>query len=268
MQVVCPHCNQILDVPDALAGQVARCSVCSTLFTAPYPRGKPGEEGTGERSVSEPSPPGPPSPLPPVGTPSESGEAAAFGPSAPPGAGQVFGEVPPLEGKGATGDRVRSASAVPGGPYPPPPQPPHPGGYLPRAVPPGMETERLRGRVGLAGGFLFTLGVLSLLWGCLMVVYAVLSASGVLREMDFRSEMPERVQTVLFAVLAVLSLVSGGIEVGGGVGLLRRQLAARKMGIAGAILGLCSVWTCCVWPIGLFFSIYTLVVLGGSQRAA
>jgi len=80
MQVACPHCNQVLDVPDALAGQVARCGACATLFTVPGVAGAP-------PAVPPPGPPPQQAPGPPTpesGTFGDVPGPAAAGPPAPP----------------------------------------------------------------------------------------------------------------------------------------------------------------------------------------
>ena len=65
----------------------------------------------------------------------------------------------------------------------------------------------------------------------------------------------------MFIILAVLSAGSGIVEQTAGIQLIRKRLAARTLGITAAILGLCSLWTCCVWPFAVGFGIYALVVL-------
>jgi len=35
MQLVCPHCAGVIDVPDSLAGQTANCALCQRALTVP-----------------------------------------------------------------------------------------------------------------------------------------------------------------------------------------------------------------------------------------
>ena len=113
---------------------------------------------------------------------------------------------------------------------------------------------------------LISLGILHLLWAALMSVYAVMAWMGLWEEMN-RPEMPEGVDLVVFAGLALLSLGSGVLELMGGVGLARRGLAARRLGVAAAIAGLASLWTCCFWPMAAGLCIYALVALSSSRPA-
>jgi len=240
MHVACPHCNRALEVPDTLAGRIARCSVCSTLFTVPEPTA---------------AYQGPVSPAPPPHVPA---------------AGETFGDVPQAAGppvsqdQGDTGGQAVSGTGPAGYPssvallpYPPPPWPGAGSGMPPSVT---IGSDRLQSRVGIAGGLMLTLGILTVAWAGLMVFYAFAVDAGMFDEMA-EPETPPELMLGVFVVLGVLSLASGIVELVAGVNLLRRRLAARTLGIAAAILGLCSLWACCVSPFAIGFGIYALVVL-------
>jgi hypothetical protein len=147
------------------------------------------------------------------------------------------------------------------GPYPPAPSA-APGYmvYMP------VDEARVHTRVGVAGGLMLTLGILTLLWACLMVLYIFMLQAGMLDE-TVDPDIPREMVGAVFVVLGVLSAVSGGIELAAGIQLIRKRLAARTLGMAAAILGLCSLWTCCVWLFALGFGIYALAVLGPNRPA-
>ena len=240
MQVACPYCNRALDVPDTLAGRIARCGACSTLFTVPEPTAA--YQG-----------PAPPAPMPRVSAASETfGDVPlAAGPPVRQDQGDAGGLA-----AGDTGPAGHPSSVAPL-PYRPPPWS-GTGSGMPPSVTIGR--DRLQSRVGIAGGLMLTLGILTVLWAGLMVVYVFMADTGVFDGAG-DPEMPRAFAVGLFIILGVLSLASGIIQLVAGVNLLRRRLAARTLGMTAAILGLCSLWACCVWPFAIGFGIYALVVL-------
>lgn len=192
MQVACPHCNQALEVPDHLAGQVARCGVCGTLFTVPG-------------GVDGPPPPGPmpPSTLSQWQTPA--------------GTGGV-GDEAPLAGSDFTRAGGGTYGDVPGAATYPPLQ------YRPMTYPAGPTADQVRARVGVVGGLVLGLGIFGILLAgvLLLAYYAVLygdpsGLEGPAAEMD----------PMVFAISGVGSLAAGLFHLMAGVQLLRRRLRAR-----------------------------------------
>ncbi len=56
MDIICPHCQQVLDVPDELLGETSlECPSCSGAFTPP-PRQKPSQSHAARTTSSRPTP--------------------------------------------------------------------------------------------------------------------------------------------------------------------------------------------------------------------
>src|SRR6516225_9348759 len=60
MELMCPHCQQKLTIPDQYAGQLMRCPLCNGTFTAPALSAPPPPVFS---MTPEPPPPPPPSPI-------------------------------------------------------------------------------------------------------------------------------------------------------------------------------------------------------------
>jgi len=113
----------------------------------------------------------------------------------------------------------------------------------------------------MAGVFNIIAGALSLAWALLMVIEVFAVASGALDEQFTDPDQPPKeVMIVVFAVMFFLS-AAGGLQVWGGVALLKRARNARGVGMAAAITSLASIWNCCLWPLCAAAGIYTLVIL-------
>jgi hypothetical protein len=273
MHVACPFCNQALTVPDEMAGQVARCGQCGMMFTAPVPPWV-----AAQRAAA-----GPPSRAiqPDIGTrqadlSDRSAEPAAPDVSAEPVSGTapelIAAVETPLEPVPTSGDRpilppapttssAAYATAPPPGGYPPAPPPSWQ--YVPYGA---TEAARAPTKTGAVGGLLLALGIVTLLWGGLMGLYVVLTGEGVFDEqIARRPEITHELFAAVFVVLGGLSLVSGAVELAAGIQVLRKHGRSRGLALAGAVLGLLSLWTCCLWFFALPASIYTLTHLPPRQ---
>lgn len=227
MHVACPHCNQALEVPDSLAGQVARCGSCSTLFTAPRPDGG-----------AMPAPP--PSQAWPW--PSTPGYATAQG--------GTYGSVP--------GTRPGATRGQPADPFPPPSYAQADG---------VADAQRVHGQLGVLGGFMIGLGVLVLLWTGILVLGVVMPEEVLRESPTYRPGSRDPRTVTAMSVMAVLSGATGVYQFMAGIVLIRKRLRARTSGIVAAALSLASLWTGCLWLFGLGLGIYALVVLVPNKPA-
>ncbi len=101
-------------------------------------------------------------------------------------------------------------------------------------------------------------GGLSLLWS-LFCVYVALYA----RTVGLPEGPETQVVLAAYAALAVLSVLTGIVQISAGVSLFLRWPRARNLGLVSGIVSCTSLWGCCIYPFCLGYGVYSLVVLCG-----
>ncbi len=108
--------------------------------------------------------------------------------------------------------------------------------------------------------FNIILGVMTFGWAFIWLAELVLFATGQI-EPETADEFSNLFAIVFVVVLLFLSLAAGVIHMLAGVRMLGPKPGARVVAIIAGIAGICSIWTCCLWPLGLGAGIYTLAIV-------
>lgn len=108
--------------------------------------------------------------------------------------------------------------------------------------------------------FNIILGVFTFGWAFIWIAEIVLFATGQI-ETENHDEMANVFTLVFIVVLLILSIAAGIVHVLAGIKLLSKKPGGRVIAIIAGIAGACSIWTCCLWPLGLGFGIYTLSIV-------
>lgn len=156
------------------------------------------------------------------------------------------------------------AQPAPEGPLPQsgdsPPEPPAPA-TLPRAT--TEPNPKLVANLKAAGILSIVLGGLVLAWALLMAIEIPLSLSGAFE--DGHDDPPREAIAAIFAVLFLLSVGLGLLQIVSGVRLLQLRKGARTLATVSGIATLAALWVCCLYPFCVPLGVYTLVILSREE---
>ncbi|MBN2474736.1 MAG: hypothetical protein JXB62_09020 [Pirellulales bacterium] len=114
-------------------------------------------------------------------------------------------------------------------------------------------------RVALAV-FGIVAGAVNLLWTCFCLFGIFIFVADVVPQQQAGPAGAE-VAAGMYAVMGVLSAVTGVLQIAAATYLLRRKRRARTLGIVAAAVSCAGIWGCCAYPVSFGFGIYALVVL-------